>query len=86
MNRGTHSKWKKNTSEKNLNETKISNLPDKEFRVMVRKVLTHIGRMDEHSGNFNKEIEDIREYQIQAIKLKNAVTELKHTVEGSTAD
>lgn len=76
----------KNTSEKNLNETKISNLPDKEFRVMVRKVLTHIGRMDEHSGNFNKEIEDIREYQIQAIKLKNAVTELKHTVEGSTAD
>ena len=36
------------TSEKNLNEREI-NLPDKEFKVMVIKMLTELGRrMDEH--------------------------------------
>ena len=34
----------------------ISNFPDKEFKVMVTKMLTELGRrMDEHSENFNKE-------------------------------
>jgi len=34
----------------------ISNLPDKEFKVMVINMLTKLRRrMDEHSENFNKE-------------------------------
>ena len=34
----------------------IGNLPDKEFKVMVRKMPTKCGRrMDEDSENFNKE-------------------------------
>lgn len=40
---------------KNLNETEISNLPDKEFKVTVIKMLTELSRMDELSENFNKE-------------------------------
>ena len=44
------------TSGKNLNETEISNLPEKEFKVMVIKVLTRHGRRKhEHNENFNKE-------------------------------
>ena len=46
----------KTSREKNLNETtELSNLPDKEFKVMVLKMLTELGRrMDRHSENFNK--------------------------------
>ena len=39
----------------------ISNLPDKEFKVIVIKILTKLGgRMDELSENSNKEIENIK--------------------------
>ena len=52
------------TAEKNLNEMEISNLPDKEFKEMVIKMLTKLGRrMEEHSENFNKELENIRKNQ-----------------------
>lgn len=48
-----------------------------EFKVMVRKMLTGIGRsMDEHSENFNKEIENIK-YQIEVMELKTIIMELK---------
>ena len=45
------------TSEKELNEVEISNLPDKEFKVTIIKMFTELRRrMDEHSENVNKEI------------------------------
>lgn len=49
----------KKISEKLLNETDISNLTDKEFKVIVLKVLTEFREkmMNKHSENFNKEIE-----------------------------
>ena len=51
------SKEQDKTSEKELNETEISNLPNKEFKVMVIQMLNELGRrMDEHSENFKKEI------------------------------
>ena len=40
------------------NKTEISNLPDKQFKTLV--MLTELGkRLDECSGNFNKELEHI---------------------------
>lgn len=54
----------------------ISKLPGKEFRVVVIKVLIDLGRrMDD--DNFNKEIENIRKYQMEVSELKNTITELK---------
>ena len=51
-------------SEKELNKTEISSLPDKEFKVMVIRMLTELGRrMDEYSENFNKELENIKKNQ-----------------------
>lgn len=38
--------------------------------------------MDEESNNFNKEMEYIRKYKIEAIELRNLITEPKNTVEG----
>lgn len=54
--------------EKDLYEMKISSPPDKEFREMVIKMLTKVGRrMDEHCGNFNKETENIKKCQTEVV-------------------
>lgn len=40
----------------------ISNLPDKDFKVMIIKVLTNFRkRMDKHRENFNKERENTKQ-------------------------
>ena len=55
----------------------VSNLPNKEFKVMVIKMLIELRRrMDEHSKNFNEEIQK-RRCQIEVTELKYTVTELK---------
>ena len=42
--------------ETELSEVEISNLPDKEFKAMIIKMLNKLGRrMDEHSEKFNEE-------------------------------
>ena len=67
-------------SEKELNETEISNLPDKEFKVMIIKMLTELWRrVDEHSENFNKELENRKK---NPSELRNTITEVKNTLEG----
>ena len=38
----------------------IYNLPDKEFKAIVIRMLTELQKkIDEHSENFNKELEDM---------------------------
>ena len=52
------------TQEKALNETEISNLPNKEFKQKVIRMLTDLGRrLDEYSENVNKELENIKKNQ-----------------------
>jgi len=56
--------------------------PVKEFKVMVIKMLTKLRRrMNEHSENCHKEIENIWKYQTEVIELKNAITELTNPLE-----
>ena len=58
----------------------ISSLPNKEFKAMVIKMFTEPGeRIEEHSGNFNKELENIKKNQLEQ---KNVLTEMKNTLEG----
>ena len=60
----------------------INNLLDKEFKAMVLKILTKFSkRMHDHRENFNKKTENIRSYQIEVLKLKNIITELKNILE-----
>lgn len=46
-------------SEKELNEIEMNNLPNKELKVIVIKVLTKLRRMDNYSYNFNKNINTV---------------------------
>lgn len=58
---------------------KISNLPHKDFKVAVMKMLTELGRrVDEYIENFHEETENIRKYQMELTKLKNTIIELKN--------
>ena len=59
----------------------IINLPDKELKVMVQRMLT------EHEKLMNTEELQQRDrkqkkYQIEITELKNTITELKNVVEG----
>ena len=53
---------KQDKTPEKLSKMKISNRLDKELKVMIIKMLTeHRRRMDEHSENFNKELENIKQ-------------------------
>ena len=60
------------TPKEELSEVEISNLPDKEFKVIIIKMLNKLGRrMNEHSEKFNKDLENIKKNQTE---LKNKIT------------
>ena len=68
-------------SEKDINETEISNLFDEEFHVMVTKMFTELRRrMDERSEIFNKDVENIRKLQAKVTGLKSII--IHSTLEG----
>lgn len=63
---------------KELNETKISNMADKEFKVIVYS--PGVGKEWKISVRpFNKEIESIKKDQSE---MKSPITEIKNTLEG----
>ena len=63
-------KGKDKTPEKQLNEVEIGNLPEKEFRIMIVKMIQNLGEiMEKMQEIFTKE-------------LKNKETEMNNTLEG----
>ena len=73
-------KVKNKNQNKKPSETEINNLPHKEFKAIVIRMLTELGkRLVEHSENFNKALENIRKIQSE---LKNTIINVKNTLEG----
>ena len=61
------------TPEKQLNEVEISNLPEKQFRIMIVKMIQDLGkRMEKMKEMLTKDLEE----------LKNKQTEMNNTLEG----
>lgn len=56
---------KDHISEKDPNKGEISNLSNKEFKVTIIKMLIKFRRMDEHSVNFTKVLENIKKTQME---------------------
>ena len=71
------------TSEKELNRVEISNWLDKEFKVVIIRMLSELQKrsMDEHSNNLNKEAENIDKSHT---KWKNIMTEVKSALGGTS--
>ena len=68
------------TPEEQLSDREIGNLTEKEFRVMIARMIQELRkRMDAQSKKlqvFNKELENVKSYQTE---LKNTITEMKNT-------
>ena len=73
-------------------EEEIGNLPEKEFRVMIIKMIQNLEnkmelqinsletRIEKMQEMFNKDLEEIKKSQL---KMNNAINEIKTTLEGT---
>ena len=62
------------------NEEEIGSRPEKEFRVMIVKMIQNLGnRMEKMQETFNKDLEELKNKQTE---MNNTITEMKNTLEG----
>ena len=62
------------------NEEEIGSLPEKEFRVMIVKMIQNLGnRMEKIQETFNKELEELKSKQTM---MNNTIYEIKNSLEG----
>ena len=62
------------------NVLEIGNLPEKEFSVMIVKMIQNLGnRMDETQETFNKDLEKLK---TKGTMMNNTVDEIKYSLEG----
>ena len=62
------------------NEEEIGSLPEKEFRVMIVKMIQNLGnRMEKIQETFNKDLEKLKSKQTM---MKNKINEIKNCLEG----
>ena len=76
------------TPEKQLNGVEIGNLPEKEFRIMIVKMIQDLGKrmeakIEKMKEMFNKDLEGLKNKQIE---MNNTITEMKTTLEGTIAE
>ena len=72
------------TPEKQLNEMEIGNLPEKEFRIMIVKMIQNLGnrmeaQIEKIQEMFNKDLEELKNKQTEM----NNASEMKNTLEGN---
>ena len=61
------------------NEEEIGSLPEKEFRIMIVKMIQNLGnRIDKMQETFNKNVEEIKRSQAT---MKNTINEIKNSLE-----
>ena len=62
------------------NEEEIGNLPEKEFRGMIVKMIQNLGnRMENIQETFNKDLEELKSKQTM---MNNTINEIKNSLEG----
>ncbi len=62
------------------NEEERGSLPEKEFRVMIVKVIQNLGnRMEKIQETFNKDLEELKSKQTM---MNNTINEIKNSLEG----
>ena len=62
------------------NEEEIGNLPEKEFRITIVKMIQNLGnRTQKMQETFNKDLEELKRNQAT---MNNTIIEIKNTLEG----
>ena len=87
-----HMKEQDKTPEKQLKEVEIDNLPEKEFRIIIVKMIQDLrkrmeAKIEKMQEMFNKDLEELKNRHIEELqnkqtKMNNTVTKMKNTVEG----
>ena len=72
------------TPEKKLNEVEIGNLLEKDFRIMIVKMIQDLGKrmeakIEKMQEMYNKDLEELKNKQTE---MNNTITEMKITLEG----
>ena len=63
-----------------INEEEIGSLPEKEFRIMIVKMIQNLGnKMGKIQETFNKELEELKSKQTM---MNNTINEIKNSLEG----
>ena len=70
------------TTEKQLNEVEIGNLPEKIFRIMIVKMIQDLGKrmeakIEKMQEMFNKDLEELKNKQTE---MNNTITEMNNTI------
>ena len=69
----------KNPSDQ-TNEEEIGSLPEKEFRIMIVKMIQNLGnRMEKIKETFHKDLEELKSKQTM---MNNTINEIKNSLEG----
>ena len=62
------------------NEEEIGSLPEKEFRIMIVKMIQNLGnRMQKIKETFNKDLEELKSKETM---MNNTISEIKNSLEG----
>ena len=62
------------------NEEEIGSVPEKEFRVMIVKMIQNLGnRMQKMQETFNKDLEELKSKQTM---MNNTINKIKNSLEG----
>ena len=72
------------TPEKQLNEVEIGNLPEKEFRKIIVRMIQDLGKrmevkIEKMQEMFNKDLEELKNKQTE---MNNTINEIKNSLEG----
>ena len=63
-----------------INEEEIVKLPEKEFRMMIVKMIKNLGnKMEKRQESVNKDLEELKN---KPTETNNTITEIKNTLEG----
>ena len=72
-------------SQDQINEEELSNLPEREFRIMIVKMLQRLEnrteKMQEAFNTVNTTTKDIEEIKNKQTEMNNTITEIKNTLE-----
>ena len=76
----TQMKEQTRNTEVQINEEEIGKLPEKEFRIMIVKMIKNLeSRKEKMQESINKDLEKLKNKHTET---NNAVTEIKNTLEG----
>ena len=76
----TQIKEQTRNTEVQINEEEIGKLPEKEFRIMIVKLIKNFeNKMRKMQESINKDLEELKN---KHTKTHNTITEIKNTIEG----